>query len=76
MRFPSKELVEHIRAAYPVGTRVELVEMNDVQAPPIGTRGTVIGVDDIGSIMVSWDNGSGLSVAYGEDRCKVVADDE
>ena len=76
MRFPNKELVEHIRAAYPAGTRVELVEMNDPQAPPIGTRGTVIGVDDIGSIMVDWDNGSGLSVAYGEDRCKVVADDD
>lgn len=48
--------------------------MDDVQAPPIGTRGTVVGVDDIGSIMVNWDNGSGLSVAYGEDECKVVAD--
>ena len=76
MRFPSKELVQHIKEAYPAGARVELVEMNDPQAPPIGTRGTVIGVDDIGSIMVSWDNGSGLSVAYGEDKCKVVADDD
>lgn len=76
MRFPSKELVQHIKEAYPAGTRVELVEMNDPQAPPIGTLGTVSGVDDIGSIMVSWDNGSGLSVAYGEDRCKVVADDD
>lgn len=76
MRLPSRELVKHIRDAYPVGTRVELVQMDDPQAPPIGTRGTVLGVDDIGSIMVSWDNGSGLSVAYGEDRCKVVADDD
>ena len=40
-----------------------------MQAPPIGTKGTVIGVDDIGSIMVRWDNGCGLSVAYGVDRC-------
>lgn len=76
MRLPSRELVEHIRDAYPAGTCVELVQMDDPQAPPIGTRGTVLGVDDIGSIMVSWDNGSGLSVAYGEDRCKVVADDD
>jgi hypothetical protein len=76
MRFPSKELVQYIKDAYPAGTRVELLQMDDPQAPPIGTRGTVIGVDDIGSIMVEWDNGSGLSVAYGEDRCKVVADDE
>ncbi len=76
MRLPSKELVAYIKDAYPAGTRVELTQMNDPQAPPIGTRGTVIGVDDIGSIMVSWDNGSGLSVAYGEDKCKVVADDD
>ena len=41
--------------------------MDDIQAPPAGTKGTVRGVDDIGSIMVSWDNGSSLSVAYSED---------
>ncbi len=70
MRFPSKETVERIRNEYPVGSRVELVRMDDPQAPPIGTKGTVRGVDDIGSIMVAWDNGSGLSVAYGEDSCR------
>lgn len=75
-RFPSRELVESLRKRYPAGTRVELVRMDDVQAPPVGTRGTVTGVDDIGSIMVAWDNGSGLSVAYGEDICKAVSDDE
>ncbi len=46
--------------------------MDDPQAPPIGTQGTVMGVDDIGSIMVAWDNGSGLSVAFGEDLCQKV----
>ena len=70
MRFPSKETVERIREEYPVGTRVELVQMDDPQAPPVGTKGTVRGVDDIGSIMVAWDNGCGLSVAYGEDICR------
>lgn len=70
MRFPSKETVERIRKEYPVGTRVELVQMDDSQAPPVGTKGTVRGVDDIGSIMVAWDNGCGLSVAYGEDICR------
>ena len=70
MRFPSKGTVECIRKEYPVGTRVVLVQMDDPQAPPIGMKGTVRGVDDIGSIMVAWDNGSGLSVAYGEDICR------
>ena len=72
MRFPNKELVDRIRGQYPIGCRVELLCMDDVQAPPVGTKGTVRGVDDIGSIMVAWDNGSGLSVAYGEDRCRRI----
>jgi hypothetical protein len=50
--------------------------MDDPQAPPVGTRGTMRGVDDIGSVMVAWDNGCGLSVAYGEDACRVVSDDD
>ena len=74
MRFPSREIIERLRREYPVGTRVELVKMDDVQAPPVGTLGTVKGVDDIGSIMVAWDTGSGLSVAYGEDVCRKVED--
>jgi hypothetical protein len=72
--FPSKALIERVKREYPAGTRVELVRMNDPQAPPIGTRGTVIGVDDIGSIMVKWDNGSGLNVAFGEDYARKVVD--
>lgn len=72
MRFPSREIIERLRREFPAGTRVELVKMDDVQAPPVGTLGTVKGVDDIGSIMVAWDTGSGLSVAYGEDVCRKV----
>ena len=67
-----REVLTALREQYPKGTRVELVQMDDPQAPPIGTKGTVLGVDDIGSIMVAWDNGSGLSVAYGEDVCRRV----
>lgn len=70
MKFPSKEIVERVRKHYPVGCRVELTHMDDVQAPPIGTKGTVIGVDDTASVMVRWDNGSGLNVVYGEDSCR------
>ena len=46
--------------------------MDDIQTPPVGTKGTVIGVDDIGSIMVAWDNGSSLHIVYGEDVCKKI----
>ena len=76
MMFPSKDTVELVRRRYPVGARVELLHMDDVQAPPIGTLGTVIGVDDTASIMVKWDNGSRLSVVFGEDSCRVVSTDE
>lgn len=75
MRFPSRDVVERIRKKYPVGSRVELVFMDDIKAPPVGTKGTVRGVDDIGSIMVSWDNGSSLSIAYGEDSCRRILDE-
>ena len=70
--FPSKETVERIRKQYPAGCRVELVRMEDEHAPPLGTTGTVLGVDDIGSIMVQWDNGSSLNVVYGEDCCRKI----
>jgi len=72
MFFPSKEIVEMVRRQYPKGCRVELVRMDDVQAPPVGTKGTVIGVDDMASVMVKWDNGSGLNVVYGEDSCRRI----
>ena len=74
MRVISKAALEGLRRRYKPGTRVELLQMDDVQAPPIGTRGTVIGVDDIGSIMVHWDNGSGLHVVYGEDICRKISE--
>ncbi len=67
----------HLRAAFPPGTRVELVRMDDEQAPPIGTQGTVTGVDDTGSLLVDWDNGSGLNVLWGVDAArKVVTGDD
>ena len=75
MRFPNKEIVERIRRQYPAGCRVELLRMDDVQAPPIGTIGTVTGVDDTASILVNWDSGSGLNVVYGEDICRRCDDD-
>ena len=67
MGFPNSETVERVIKQYPVGTRVELLKMDDVQAPPVGTKGTVKGVDDTASILVAWDNGSHLNVIYGED---------
>lgn len=74
MRTIRPEQLEHLKKSYPNGTRVELIQMDDVQAPPAGTLGTVYGVDDTGSLLVHWDNGSGLNVIFGEDIVRKVGD--
>jgi len=71
-QFPTAEQVAQIRRQYPKGSRIELVWMDDPQAPPIGTNGTVIGVDDIGSLIIVWDNGSHLNAAFGEDIVRLL----
>ena len=68
----TKEELENLRKEYPVGCRVELIKMDDPQAPPSGTKGFVRGVDDIGNIMMRWDNGSGLNVIFNEDKIEKV----
>ena len=72
MRNMTPEILASLRERFPQGTRVELLRMDDPQAPPIGTKGTVRGVDDTGSIMVAWDSGGSLNVLYGVDQCRKV----
>ena len=69
---PTREVIEQIRREFPAGTRMRLTFMDDPQAPPIGTEGTVLGVDDIGSLLMQWDNGSRLNLVYGEDCADVI----
>ena len=69
MNFADQKMVKKLRKKFPVGCRIVLDEMEDRQAPPIGTQGTCNGVDDAGNILVSWDTGSHLNVAYGADSC-------
>ena len=74
MGFPKRETVERLRRDYPVGCRVVLDSMDDPYTKlPIGGQGLCRGVDDAGNILVSWDCGSSLSVAYGADRCHPIA---
>ena len=68
MKYPGRDIIEKLKQQYPVGTRVILRKMDDCQAPPIGTKGTVQGVDDAASLLVKWDNGCGLNVVYGVDE--------
>ena len=70
--FPSRETVERLRRTYPAGCRVELVHMDDPYNTKLGpgSKGTVVSVDDAGTIHVSWDCGSSLGVVFGEDSCR------
>ncbi|MDD3538118.1 MAG: DUF4314 domain-containing protein [Eubacteriales bacterium] len=66
--FPRKEIVLRLREQYPSGARIELVRMNDPYSKlKPGDQGTVVFVDDIGTVFVNWDCGSSLGAAYGED---------
>lgn len=60
--FNSKK-VESIRKSFPIGTRIKCFNMKEDPRPiPAGTEGTVTGVDDIGTILMRWDNGSSLGL--------------
>ena len=67
MIFPNCEILKQVKNRFPIGSRVELVQMNDSQAPPVGTKGIIIDIDDAASLIVKWDNGCGLNVVYDED---------
>lgn len=72
-RFPSRKTVERVRKMYPVGCRVELVQMDDpYRRLALGDKGTVCTVDDTGTIFVDWDCGSSLGIVYGVDRIRKI----
>lgn len=65
-------LSDKIRVLVPEGTRVRLVKMDDRNAPPVGTEGTVSFVDSMCTVHVKWDNGSTLGLAYMIDEYQIV----
>ena len=68
-----KDALEALQKTYPAGTRVVLVSMDDPEAPPPGTLGTVVAVDSLGTVHVNWDNGSTLGVVYRVDSVRKEA---
>lgn len=67
-RMPSRAEVMALREQYKVGTRLELISMDDPYTHlRAGDRGTVEGVDDAGQIMMKWDRGGSLSLIPGVD---------
>ncbi len=65
----SRGRIEFYKEHYPRGTRVQLDSMGDDPRPvPSGTKGTVIAVDDIGSLHVEFDNGRALGICPEVDK--------
>ncbi len=56
--------------------RIELISTSDpyTELKP-GDLGTVDFVDDMGTIHITWDNGSQLGLVPGEDQYKIVEDE-
>jgi hypothetical protein len=55
------------------GTRVRFVYSSDPYTRlASGTLGTVVFVDDLGTVHVKWDDGSGLGLVPSEDIWAVV----
>lgn len=69
-------MAENLRKQYPSGTRIELLSMNDSQAVPPGTRGTVKYIDDGAHIKMKWDNGRTLSIVPTEDSFRKLTEQE
>ena len=63
--------IKKLKDVYRKGMNVKLIKMNDAQAVPPGTEGTIVDVDDIGTIHVKWDTGSSLGLVEG-DRFEII----
>ena len=64
----NENLVKRMKETYKPGTRIQLDFMGDDPRPiPPGTKGTVMVVDDIGTVHCNFDNGRHLGLIPGED---------
>lgn len=73
----TEERIKKLKECYPTGTRVRLDRMGDDPDPvPNGTKGTVVTVDDIGTVHVNFDNGRSLGICPEVDSFHKITDQE
>lgn len=73
----NRKRIESIKQRYPEGTRICVDSMGDDPRPiESGTKGTVIWVDDIGTVHCNFDNGRRLGLIVGEDSFHVIQQEE
>lgn len=66
------KIKNEIKKKYPIGSIIKLTKMDDPCAPPIGTIGEIVDIDDIGSLLIKWENGSSLRVTAQDDKIEIV----
>ncbi|WP_049490265.1 DUF4314 domain-containing protein [Streptococcus oralis] len=66
------KIKNEIKKKYPIGSIIKLIKMDDPYAPPIGTIGKIVDIDDIGSLLIRWENGSSLRVTAYDDKIEIV----
>lgn len=72
-----RRFVQRMKDNYPPGTRILLINMGDDPCPvENNTRGTVIAVDDIGTLHCEFDNGRSLGIIPGEDSFRKLTEEE
>ena len=68
---------QRYREMYPEGTRILLLHMGDDPRPvEPNTRGTVMAVDDMGTLHCNFDNGRQLGLVPGEDSFRRLTERE
>lgn len=66
---PKPWQIDTLKQRYPPGTRVRVSDFNDPYTHiPSGTEGTVIAVDDIGTVHCNFDNGTSIGLISGTDE--------
>ena len=71
--FKGFDNIKKLRKIY-TGRRIKLIHMNDeyTKLKP-GDKGTCIGVDDTGNLLMNWDSGSSLSIIPEVDKFEIVS---
>ena len=70
-------MAEHYKAEYPSGTRIMLLSMGeDIHRIGDNTRGTVMAVDDIGTLHCKFGNGRSLGLIPSEDSFRKLTEEE
>jgi hypothetical protein len=58
-----------------IGMRIRIIQMEDDHGVDEGMEGTILTIDDLGTLHVRWDDGSQLGVIPGIDKYELLEDE-